>query len=431
MRITLSQKKSLQDSATKRFTHYLVKVKKLGDKLDLPAVKTRDAQVYKAKSRVNTQLTQIAGLNLSSRVKTATTKEILRNLEFCEQSEPERIGQVFGCEDPAFVVKTEEMFWTSLQIKEWHTGPKEPYVVSGCGKCRACIRRKSAGVASMAQLDFRYGAREQWLITRTFCEPAYALGMQFHVKWNKDFRRDLKKYYRRRGAEMSWSTAQEFGAEKGRRHFHDTLTGDIDPYVQALNGEVVPDDDMPGAFAVIPKQYWPYGYVHFQPVQDLKGAAYGAKYAFKGQSLAFDPDLRRERHLLLQKEPLQRSYFQYPGGGLGQRGLKKYLSEHGERLIDETRKAGHDPLSVLEDQLENPTGIYLEPDPEETTRKQEKIPVALRQQDRKIVNQYLEARLNYGELDAAKVGFQAMQSAAIEQVVRHETTNFEIQSTIT
>lgn len=275
----------------------------------------------------------------------------------------EQKKSIVSCCDPEFYWTGERGgFWSLENAPHWNKIPQDGHwSASRCGKCDLCAANKSMEMASMAGLEF-YGQPTAYLVTRTF-GSFIEKNQTACIFANKYYRMKMRDYFKDAPNRYRSMTAHEFGSKKGRRHFHDYVSGTpLRDLMQAWEAPAQRDPNKPGAYYLYSKSKWPYGFIHVEPIVDRKGAGYVGKYVAKSTLLSFSPAYREERNRMMDSgEIILSKYLQYPRPAIGNAGLDLLIKTTGEQVIRNARLTPHQ-LATLPPE-ETRTGLWLEDRP--------------------------------------------------------------------
>lgn len=147
-------------------------------------------------------------------------------------------------------------------------GPSFERLETPCGWCWSCQQNRLNDLVGRCLVE---ASTSDWTlaITLTYDDKRITDPLQTKVIQKKDFQAFMKRL--RHSVETRYLVAGEYGARKGRTHFHAILFGKGKPPTWELNSKKPVD---------IPE--WPYGHVWIDPSVSERTLRYTAKYLLKG-----------------------------------------------------------------------------------------------------------------------------------------------------
>jgi len=291
---------------------------------------------------------------------------------------------MFDCVDPEFLLFGEVGgTWSLTKAHEWYRMPEDGYFqVSGCGVCRTCLGKDTAGAVGLGRVVFHhYGPSRVHLVTRTFASHIVSF-QDVCLHLDNSFRNALKQEAKRNRIPLEFVTAHEFGGQMGRRHFHDYICGPTLAELEALL-RLTWHRTRGGDVVSVAERYWPYGLIHVQPIDDPNGAGYAFKYANKARALRFVVDEHSKAQVArirAQGNEILRSYMKWTRPAFGNVALQNLVDGQWERIRDEA-------VSVYSKERSGLRIPESEFGPEQT--------IALRRADRERVAAMVSRRLGH------------------------------------
>lgn len=369
------------------------------------------------------------------------------------------LRKLIGCIDPRVGIVGREglAYWDVSKADAWERRG-EPQsarvIIEPCGRCDHCLGLRSMSLGTKAELLMHVGSEPMCMATRTFAIGEMEADMFLSISLNREYRKQIRQYWLRRGRSIRILTGHEFGDLKGRRHFHDLVIGlTPDEYAQSIAGDggKVGSGECPLGLDrfVIMADRWPFGHVHVQPVMDAGAARYCAKYVSQGQYVAYSGEDRSRfmRDMLKRRgEPILRNYVNRPViarrkpkqrfafgrevlgmrnndwierlqlGAFGRVELLRYALANEEKLLEDAKLTRSEILSAGDTLL----GLTLPPDPgaAHISKIGQPRPLAVGPEDRRALAALIAGR-HGGQWDAYKLLGQrgVLQEEAIDEAL--------------
>lgn len=409
-----------------------------------------------------------------------------------ESSQYAEFGRWTGCRDPVVAVigndgVGERNAWSDLTkqspwlVKEWalelgkKRGPTrairddprlQPWVrwiIQRCNHCDLCAARNGAAIAHLCEVDARsripaisgsdimsgflqsFGCgtsddgNQVWTITRTFASAMEQdQAVCRYADWH--FRTSLRDWCRSAEAaslgvdpsRVQWLSTMEYGAEKGRRHYHQYLSGlTLSQLKEAFKCRNAFADFKDTTSAILlPRRYWPFGFIHCKRILAPVEAGYAAKYIFKNQEIATAPEHMTTRDLMAKRGEVPWRTAAYPARpALGRVAFIELVNSQIERLADEALSIpNRDPLSVLMDR--GPRGIVLPPNEVKPVIAGQHVPprpMFCRPQEKRVACDLVQRKLGWRNMSMDRVfpSLETSHAEAVLSAIEAEATEYQ------